>query len=98
MGNWEFCSVESPSGDGGCIRKKGHKGTKHRDQFAYEWSDPGQVSGDRARAHQDEQLRELLTVIRNEAEMLDRMGYADNAGSAMHSVADRLAAILDGEQ
>jgi hypothetical protein len=45
----------------------------------------------------DEELRELLTVLRNEAAMLDRMGYADTAGPAMHAAATRLGKILDGE-
>ncbi len=81
-----------------CVRANGHKGLKHRDPYGVEWSDAGQMSGDAARAHQDEQLRKLRSFCIVEAERMRGHFNPPPASDAYDDIATRLGEILDGEE
>lgn len=60
-----YCEVENPNQPGHrwCIWGAGHKSLNHRDQDGFEWSDPEQVSGNRAHAHEVLELRKLIADL-----------------------------------
>lgn len=80
-----------------CKKSIGHVDIKHEDPYGVTWSTPGSVSGNDRWNHRDEQLRELLSYCKVEAEKFDPDQQIDEF-NPYDDVAYKLAAILDGEQ
>lgn len=88
--------------DSKCRLARGHRSIKHLDQFDVEWTDAGQVSGDRPWRVREEGIvakdEQLLSYCRSKdlSAPTSANSYGDNA--VYQEIADKMAAILDGEK
>lgn len=81
-----------------CMLARGHRSLNHVDQFGYEWSDAGQLSGDRPRKVMEDRMRRLLAYVEKQAADKDEeMGYYERqyARPVYAEIAIHLKNLLD---